>query len=88
MILKIFIKVGKDRKPVVKGELNKFYEADEVFLTPPINGDSTIAKFELFVKGIEDYVPVKGEIDLDTHGYELTNANGIIMERYISKKNL
>ena len=86
MIFKIFVKIDKNKKPAIENGMNKYYEADEVLITPPA-GDS-IAKFELFVKGIEDYVPVKGEINLDTHGYELTNANGIIIERYISKTNI
>ena len=87
MILKIFTKVGKDRQPVAEGAVNKFYESDEINITPPEQGES-IAKFELFVKGFEDYVPVNGEIDLNIQGYELTNAAGNIMERYITKTNL
>jgi hypothetical protein len=86
MIFKIFVKIDKNKVPVVADDMNKYYEADEVLITPPTG--NSITKFELFVKGIDDYVPIKGEINLDTHGYELTNANGIIIERYISKINL
>ena len=87
MILKIFVKVDRSHEPVDKDGKNKFYEADEIIITPATPGE-TIVKFELFVKGIDDYVPVRGEIDLDKYGYELTNANGIIMERFITKTNL
>lgn len=72
---------------MAEGAVNKFYESDEINITPPDKGGAT-AKFELFVKGPDDYVPVIGEIDLNIQGYELTNAQGVIMERYITKVNL
>lgn len=85
MVLKIFIKVGKDNKPVLEGEVNKYYDSDEITLSPVKDAK---VDFALYVKGINDYVPVKGVIDLDTHGYELLTPEGKIIERYITKVNL
>lgn len=87
MILKIFTKVNKDRQPVIKGVANKFYSADEISITPPEKGD-TIVKFELSVRDIEGSTSVKGEIDLDIQGYELLNAGGVIIERFITRTNI
>ena len=87
MLLKIFTKINKQGKLLDPTGKNKYYESDEIILSP-IQKDNNIVTFELFVKGVDDYVPVKGEIDLDKYGYELTNANGVMMERFITKTNL
>ena len=85
MVLKIFIKIGKDNQPVIEGEVNKYYDSDEITLSPIKDAK---VKFSLFVKGVDDYMPVTGEIDLDTHGYELLTPEAKIIERYITKVNL
>lgn len=85
MILKIFIKIGKDNQPVLAGEINKYYDSDEISLSPIKDAK---VNFSLFVKGVDDYMPVKGVIDLDTHGYELMTPEAKIIERYITKTNL
>ena len=87
MILKIFVKINKQGKLLDPTGKNKYYESDEIILSPSQKDNSTVS-FELFVRGVDEYTPIRGKIDLDKYGYELTNANGVMMERVITKTNL
>lgn len=88
MVFKIFNKIKKDRTVLEGGGsyTNSFFEADEIYITPPSKG-SHIAYYKTFTRGIEDFILVEGEIDLDYQGYELTNDKGVILERYITTVN-
>lgn len=86
MILKIFTKIGKDRQPVVT--LNefktKYFESDEIKIDLP-EGNGHIAKYYIVFNNEE---VSSGDIDLDVQGFELTNSQGELIERVITKKNL
>lgn len=86
MILKTFLKIKKDGTPVIKGSnyKNKYYESDDIRIDLPEN-KSSIVKFEVVFSN-EEWTD--GTLDLDYYGFELTNANGELVERVITKKNL
>lgn len=89
MVFKIFNKKKRNGEDLDGGAeyTNSFFEVDEIYITPPPKGGH-IAHFKTFTKGIEDYNTVTGEINLDFQGYELTNENGISLERYITTTNI
>jgi len=87
MILKIFVKINKNKQAVDPSGKNRYYESDEIIISPTTENNS-IVNYELFVKGIDDVVPVRGEIDLDKYGYEIFGADGTSVERVITKVNL
>jgi len=89
MVFKIFNKKKKNGRDLEGGSeyTNTFFEADEIYITPPYKGGH-IAYFKTFTKGMDDFNTVTGEIDLDYQGYELTNSSGVTLERYITTTNI
>ena len=87
MILKTFVKINKGGVLADPNGINKYYESDEIKLSA-VDRDKNTVSFELFVKGVGDYMPIRGEINLDKYGYELISSNGAVIDRYISKSNL
>jgi len=85
MVLKVFIKIGKDRQPVLQDGVTTYFESDEIVMSPAKDGK---VSFKLVVKNNNETTQTRGTIDLDTHGYELYSASAGLVERYITKTNL
>jgi len=85
MVLKVFIKVGKDRQPVLEDGVTTFFESDEIVLSPA-KGDKVA--FKLVTKSNNETTHTRGSINLATHGYELYSASAGLIQRFITKTNL